>query len=90
MNTDFSQPNTTSQILEYNRRLVAYTLMQAHADGRPLPQLFSNTEFLANVTARFALYEGGDEKRINQDLADELAAHRAQTGGGIDAATWGR
>lgn len=60
MNLD---PNpTTAQVLEYNMRLIKYTLMQAHADGRPLVELFGNDQWVANVCARFAIYEGGDVK----------------------------
>ena len=88
---DHSKPNTTADVLEHNERLVKYTIAQAQADGRPLHQLFGNTAFVADVVARFTLYDADEERRaINEEVADELAAHREQTGGGIDAATWGR
>ena len=84
---DHSKPNTTADVLQHNERLVKYTIMQAQADGRPLHQLFGNSEFVADVVARFTLYDADEER---QEINREIAEHRRQTGGGIDAATWGR
>ena len=87
---DHSEPNTTGEVLEHSVRLIKYALMQAHADGRPLSTLFTSDAFVGNVVARFMIYEASEHQQLNEELVIELKEHRAQTGGGIDAATWGR
>lgn len=103
---------TTAEHLEYNNRLIAYTLAQANADGRPLAVLFASAEWRGNVNARFVIYEGMRDSNpewnsIVEDALDNtnefhpmrlrvvddtayIDHHRAQSGGSIDPATWGR
>ena len=62
-------------------------MWQVQIDGRPIESLYTNREFIADVTARFSVYYGTERQQQNQELADEIEYNREQSGGGIDAAT---
>jgi hypothetical protein len=97
---------TTAEQITFGTELVRTTLLRALADGRNLLYLSRDTEWIAEVFVAYSLANddesrleidskpgGGFQPRLvmeDADLNEDLQRHREQTGGGIDAATWGR